>query len=265
MRSDHDRIHVMVSIMRKNGNQDASNIYLVRHGKTKLNGSKGTDSADRIRGWEDVPLDKQGLQEAKEVGEWFRGKEIDRIYSSDLCRAYDTAKEISKNTDAKITRSSDFRPWDFGIYTGKKSKDVEFQIKNLIENPNKGIKNGESFNSFMDRFLPALSECFKEVEDGKYQNIVIVAHYRNAKAAHAWIGSGMGESVDPEIMMADDIPPASVMQFTHKQGKKWSYKIIPYEQVEQEESNADVLSAAEAKGEEGREKKISKGDHTQAA
>ena len=56
-------------------------LYLIRHGKTKLN---GPPSQDRIRGWQDVPLDATGKAEAKATGRAFKNVPLDKIYSSDL-------------------------------------------------------------------------------------------------------------------------------------------------------------------------------------
>src|SRR6266568_9011797 len=47
---------------------EASKLYIIRHGCTDMNG-EGNTSADRIRGWSDVPLNDAGREDAVQAGE----------------------------------------------------------------------------------------------------------------------------------------------------------------------------------------------------
>src|SRR5450631_1645280 len=86
-------------------------LYVVRHGKTKLNKSS-TNGVDRIRGWLDVPLTTEGKREACDVADKLEGLEIDHIYYSNLKRAKTTADIIAEEfPEAKIDGSQAFRPW----------------------------------------------------------------------------------------------------------------------------------------------------------
>lgn len=61
-------------------------VYMVRHGQSE------TNLARRFTGWAQVNLTEKGIQDAKRAGEYLKGLTFDRIYSSDLIRAVQTAQ-----------------------------------------------------------------------------------------------------------------------------------------------------------------------------
>lgn len=71
---------LMANTNDKNDQQEVINIYFARHGKTLLN------SFDRVQGWIDSPLTKDGVQVAQYLGEGLKGIKFDRFYSSDAGR-----------------------------------------------------------------------------------------------------------------------------------------------------------------------------------
>ncbi|MAG39352.1 hypothetical protein CMI41_00070 [Candidatus Pacearchaeota archaeon] len=79
-------------------------IYLVRHGESKAN-AKGIHQGQKI----DTSLSKKGLEQAKKIAERLKDKTFEIIYSSDLKRAYETAKEISKFHNLKIVKDKRLR------------------------------------------------------------------------------------------------------------------------------------------------------------
>ncbi|WP_138495502.1 histidine phosphatase family protein [Paenibacillus pinistramenti] len=64
-------------------------VGLIRHGSTIWNKS------GRVQGLTDNPLDEDGRREARMLGLWLSGQKWDRIYSSDLLRARETAEIIA--------------------------------------------------------------------------------------------------------------------------------------------------------------------------
>ena len=69
------------------------NFFLVRHGQSVPN------LENRHSGWTQLPLTEQGFADARRAGERLRGKVFDRIYSSDLCRAVQTAQTALPGCD----------------------------------------------------------------------------------------------------------------------------------------------------------------------
>lgn len=72
-------------------------IYLIRHGETDWNVER------KIQGQTDIPLNSNGKQQAEEAANEIANLKIDRIISSDLSRAKETAEIINKKVGAKIT------------------------------------------------------------------------------------------------------------------------------------------------------------------
>lgn len=66
-------------------------IYLIRHGQTAMN------IARRLQGRRDEPLNDTGREQARAAAEWLRARGVafDRVITSPLCRAYETAQILS--------------------------------------------------------------------------------------------------------------------------------------------------------------------------
>jgi broad specificity phosphatase PhoE len=170
--------------------------FFVRHGTTALN------EASEIRGWSDPELSTQGRHEAVKVAKSLRTKSIKQIYSSDLVRASDTAKAIAFTTSAPIITTPNLRPWDLGDFTGKNSNDVVVQLKPYIEDPDKQVPGGESFNEFKNRFCT----YYNHITDSNYGDpIVIVAHHRNDRL----LDSMVGDDIDFDTFSKEGIDPGS--------------------------------------------------------
>ena len=177
-------------------------LYLVRHAKTALNSQD--PAKDKIRGWKNVPLSKDGVLEAKALAQQVKGQKIDKLYSSDLERAYDTAAQIKEATGAKeINKKFDLRPWNVGSMAGKLSKDVKPEMNKMVSgSPKTKVEGGESFNNFKAR---TLNTARKLMEEASKKKVVAVTHDENIKLIKAWIKGGMKDdnSIDEKDFMND--------------------------------------------------------------
>lgn len=61
-------------------------IYVIRHGESE------TNLSGRWTGWMDVHLTEKGVADGKRAGEFLKGIRFDKVYSSDLVRAQETAQ-----------------------------------------------------------------------------------------------------------------------------------------------------------------------------
>ncbi len=124
-------------------------IYIVRHGQTALNKSRA------LQGRSDNPLNDAGRQQAREAGEWIkeRGITFDRVYSSPLVRAVETAALVSGFDDKDIVRDERLIEMDYGPYEGADLRDPSPELKeffsDFVHNP--APRGMESLQSVVDR------------------------------------------------------------------------------------------------------------------
>ena len=87
-------------------------IYIIRHGQTEKN------KANVLQGRSDIPLNEAGMQQAREAASMFTagGIHFDKVYTSPLIRAVQTAKIIAPD----VPRSVEERliEMDYGPYEG---------------------------------------------------------------------------------------------------------------------------------------------------
>lgn len=78
-------------------------ICLVRHGETIWN------QEARLQGGQDISLSPLGVLQARAVARRLQEEAWDAVYSSDLCRAYDTARMISQTIQPPLPHFVDPR------------------------------------------------------------------------------------------------------------------------------------------------------------
>lgn len=93
-------------------------LYIVRHGKTEWNKDK------RLQGSTDIPLTEAGRELARLSGETLKDTHFDRIYSSPLSRAYETACLFRGNRSLDIILDDRLRELNFGDYEGKTMEEL---------------------------------------------------------------------------------------------------------------------------------------------
>lgn len=96
-------------------------LMLTRHGETIENQKK------IMQGHMPGHLSKRGIEQAKKLALRLKDEKIDAIYSSNLARAADTAREIAKyHKNIPINFVQELREADLGSFTGKCSEDVDW-------------------------------------------------------------------------------------------------------------------------------------------
>ena len=101
-----------------------ANIYVVRHGKTKMNKN------NIILGTIDSPLLKSSIKEIKKLASKLDKLKINEVYSSDLKRAKNTAKIIQNEltNKLKIKTKKELGEVRYGTLSGKTKKKYEKEI-----------------------------------------------------------------------------------------------------------------------------------------
>ncbi len=149
--------------------KEVVSIYLIRHPEVENAYLKV------FNGSVDVDLSKYGLKQAAMLSEFFKNKDIKKIYSSPLKRCYKTAEIIKEATKAELIVDHRLKERKFGIFESLSweqiLKQYPTEASNFLKDPfNFRIKNGESF---FDVYVRAKS--FLEELD-LTENILIVAH-----------------------------------------------------------------------------------------
>ncbi|UCG01411.1 MAG: histidine phosphatase family protein [Candidatus Heimdallarchaeota archaeon] len=135
-------------------------IVLVRHGQSEAN------SMGVLQGHMDSPLTSQGRLQAIELAQrmiLMGYISFDRIYSSDLVRAAETATIIGKKLKINdINYTPLLREMDLGIYVGRKWDQLQPKerlfFESISNDHSKQIPNGESINSLVKRLQQFLNE-----------------------------------------------------------------------------------------------------------
>lgn len=146
------------------------NIYFTRHGETEWN------KVEKIQGWLDSPLTEKGIEMGKDLSEIAKDINFDNIYSSDLDRAYETAKLIVP--ERKITKTKLLREINVGYWSGEYFKEIEKTDKKLYDlyfnNPGRYRReDGEDFYQLTKR----VEDFFeKYIYNSTDENILIVSH-----------------------------------------------------------------------------------------
>lgn len=144
--------------------------YIVRHGKTFWNLEK------RTQGRLDSELLPESIEEAKLLRQRLNCFDIDKVYSSDLKRAQETAKLLMP--EKRIHLSEGFREIGFGVWEGLTFDQIIEDHGELLEQwkrePGEVVfPRGESVADTQQRVSRAFREI-DEQEEGK--NILIVSH-----------------------------------------------------------------------------------------
>ena len=147
--------------------------FLVRHGITEWI-EKGI-----LHGISDIPLSEYGKKQAKLTAETFKDIKINRLYSSSLFRAMQTAEEISKVTSIEIEPIDGLREMDYGWLEGTrdywsviKGKTV-LVVLNIVVRLIVSSFSGERFGKFKGRVVNAWEKIVAENSNGV---VVVVAH-----------------------------------------------------------------------------------------
>ncbi len=147
-------------------------IVLIRHGETKWN------KEEIFRGRTDIPLNKNGLAQAKATSDYLLKKKFAAIYSSPLSRARQTAEALCKNRNIKPQLRDAFIDLSFGPWEGKTiselTENYPEQIRIWQEQPHLlNLPDAETLAQARQRAYMEL-ESLAEANQDNY--IAIVSH-----------------------------------------------------------------------------------------
>lgn len=147
--------------------------YIFRHGQTDYNAEK------RVQSILDIPLNQDGVNQAKQLAKNLSDVQFDCIYSSPLSRALDTAKIVVENRDIEIITAPGLQERNLGALCGKIVKTTDAPVNTqfdinadminiplaLLSDDNYAPpKNGESYNMFAKRVLDTMLNIAKNTD-----------------------------------------------------------------------------------------------------
>ena len=145
----------------------------MRHGETE------TNKESILCGHTDSGLSKRGFEQAKLGAEYLNERfKFDKIYSSDLSRAVNTAEPIAKKQNLSIIKQENLREIFCGDWEARKGVEllkaypVEYGVY-LNDFINCRCVNGESGKEMVERSIKAVTEI-AEANAGK--TILIATH-----------------------------------------------------------------------------------------
>lgn len=97
-------------------------LLLIRHGQT--GGNK-----HRYVGWEDVPLDETGRDQAIAVADILKDQTLQAVYSSPLSRAVETARPLAARQALEIRIRHELKEIDYGQYQGLLKADQPLKLR----------------------------------------------------------------------------------------------------------------------------------------
>lgn len=146
---------------------------IVRHGYSENNKEK------KFTGHIDVNLDKIGYSQAEDVKNYVLSNyKIDKVYSSDLKRAFETVKPIAEHLNLPLVKMEAFREINVGKWQGMTFEDVAKEYPNEFGNVANRTDSfrypgGESIGEMKERFISALDKIAEENEN---KTVVIGTH-----------------------------------------------------------------------------------------
>ncbi len=188
-------------------------LVLLRHGESQWN------LENRFTGWVDVPLSPRGEAEARAAGEKLRGRRIDKVYTSVLRRAIDTARlalEQAGMPDLPVERDAALNERMYGDLQGLDKAEAARrfgaeQVRLWRRSYDVRPPGGESLADTAARVLPYWeTHLLPELRAGR--NLLVVAH---------------GNSLRALVMHLDRLTPAEVLDLEIPTGAPLVYEIGP--------------------------------------
>ena len=166
-------------------------LVLLRHGESEWN------LENRFTGWKNINLSEKGILEAKEAGKRIKDSKIniDKVYSSELKRANDTAEismkeaqyqHLFKDNKLLMIKNVALNERDYGNLTGLNKKEtaekfgkeqVQIWRRSFDVNP----PGGESLKDVLLRVKPYYEEVIKNDLE-KNTNVLLSAHGNSLRA-----------------------------------------------------------------------------------
>jgi broad specificity phosphatase PhoE len=159
-------------------------LHLVRHGQSDWN------AANRFQGHVDRPLTDLGREQAGEVARELAATGLERIYSSPLRRALDTATAVAAGRDLEVVADDGLREVDVGSWAGLTRAEVQErypeEFRSWVEGGD-GWDDGETYQQMSSRVLA----CVLRIADAHEHGVILVVSHGGPIRAIQAVAAGM--------------------------------------------------------------------------
>lgn len=170
-------------------------LVLIRHGQSLWN------LENRFTGWVDVPLSKQGEDEARKAAKQIASMAFDVCYTSALSRAQETLRIILETNgwELPVIRDQALNERHYGDLQGLNKDEMrrlygEEQVHIWRRSYDVRPPNGEALKNTAERTLPFFERCILgDIRQGK--NVLVVAHGNSNRSIVMQLDSLTGEQV----------------------------------------------------------------------
>ena len=134
-------------------------IYFLRHGQ---------DDEKYVGGWSDIPLLSLGREQVRESGLWIKDNlKIERIVSSDINRALESARIVQELLDVPLIKDSNLREQNKGLLNGVEKEIAYTKYPGFTDKEitvDTVFPEGESLRNLYERIKVYLNKIL-EMED----------------------------------------------------------------------------------------------------
>lgn len=162
-------------------------LLLIRHGESTAN------RHNIFAGQIDPELEEKGIMQAKATADYIASDfKIDKIYSSDLQRAYKTSLCLSEILGIEVIKDKNLREINGGIWENSNYNELktlypsEFQ-KWIDDTGNSYCPGGETVKELSERIMTALTKIAKENEN---KTVAVFTHATSIRVAQTIIETG---------------------------------------------------------------------------
>lgn len=160
--------------MEKRTQKKANRVFLVRHGENPANITK--EFSYKLV---DYDLNERGIAQAKQTAAYFAGMKIDRICSSPLRRAVQTARIIADALKTDMSIVEEFRELNVGDLERRKPDEESWGVLFRVTaewyrgNMAAAFPNGEDGKTLVARFQDGLRQAVSGIHGG---SVIVVGH-----------------------------------------------------------------------------------------
>src|SRR5690606_37206610 len=175
-----------------------------------------------LQGWRDIALNATGIQQAQVLAQALQAmafsRPIDTVYSSDLCRASETARIATAHLGLPIQTDAGLRERGFGTFEGSDWEALKHNGSTPgafnIRDPDTLIENGETLRVFQQRIVDTFQALAQRLPGN---NVMVFSHGGVIDAVWRKLSNMALEAPRPF-----DILNTSINRFSINSQNEWS-------------------------------------------